>query len=80
MIPLIIVSALIPGAILAAVALEPHMETWATRKRLYGAHRAAGSPPEHCSGTSHAHTPETQPHTPACPTSKTFTASGKLEP
>lgn len=50
MIPLIITALLIPGAICAAVALEPHMETWATRKALYGAHRAAHTPPEQCSG------------------------------
>ncbi|MCD1287316.1 MULTISPECIES: hypothetical protein [unclassified Brevibacterium] len=50
MIPLIITALLIPGAICAAVALEPHMEAWATRKALYEAHKASHAPPEHRSG------------------------------
>lgn len=52
MIPLTIASLLIPGAICAAVALEPHMEAWATRKALTEAHRASGAPPEQCSGNA----------------------------
>lgn len=41
MIPLIITAALIPAAVVAAIILEPHMESWATRKRLSEAHRNA---------------------------------------
>lgn len=56
MIPLIITAALVPAAVLAAIALEPHIESWATRKRLHEAHRAAG-------GTSNTDKPGTEPHT-----------------
>lgn len=54
MIPLVITAALIPAAVWAAVALEPHMESWVTRKRLSEAHRAFG-------GTSNTDNPGTEP-------------------
>lgn len=55
MIPLIIAAALVPGAVWAAVALEPHMESWFTRRRLEEAHRASD-------GTSNTDNPGTEPH------------------
>lgn len=55
MIPLIITTALIPAAVVAALALEPHMESWVTRKRLEQARRASG-------GTSNTDNPGTEPH------------------
>lgn len=53
MIPLIITTVLVPAAVWAAIILEPHMESWFTRKRLSEAHRAATSP-----NVDH----ETEPH------------------
>lgn len=52
---LIVTVALIPVAVVAAIILEPHVESWATRKRLSEAHRASG-------GTSSTSNPETEPH------------------
>lgn len=54
MIALIITAALVPAAVVAAIALESHVESWATRKRLERAHRAAG-------GTSNTDKPGTEP-------------------
>lgn len=56
MIPLIVTAALIPAAVVAALALEPHVESWVTRKRLEQAHRASGR-------TSNTDNPGTEPHT-----------------
>lgn len=58
MIVLVITVALVPVAVVAAIILEPHVESWATRKRLSEAHRASG-------GTSNTDNPGpnlTQPH------------------
>lgn len=55
MIPFIITAALVPAAVWAAVILEPHMESCATRKRLSEAHRVATSPNVEA---------ETEPHQP----------------
>lgn len=55
MIPLIITAALVPVAVCAAIILEPHMESWVTRKRLSEAHRASD-------GTSNTDNPGTEPH------------------
>lgn len=41
MIVLIVTVALIPVAVVAAIILEPHVESWATRKALSEAHRNA---------------------------------------
>lgn len=57
MIVLIVTAALVPAAVVAAIVLEPHVESWATRKRLSEAHRASG-------GTSNTDKPGTEPHTP----------------
>lgn len=55
MIVLIVTAALVPAAVWAAIILEPHVESWATRKRLSEAYRASG-------GTSSTSNPETEPH------------------
>lgn len=41
MIPLVIVAAIISAAVWAAITLEPHMESQATRKRLQRVYRAS---------------------------------------
>lgn len=69
MIPLIIAAGLIPAAVWAAVALEPHIESRATRKRLQRAHRAATSP-----NVDH----ETEPHQLRVETSKSPVSGRKL--
>lgn len=56
MIVLIVTAALIPVAVVGAIALEPHMESWATRKRLSESHRASG-------GTSNTDNPSSEPQT-----------------
>lgn len=55
MIALIVTAALIPVAVVAAIILEPHVESWATRKRLSEAHRDSG-------GTSNTSNPKPEPH------------------
>lgn len=55
MIVLIIAAALVPVAFVAAIILEPHVESWATRKRLSEVHRAS-------SGTSNTDNPKPEPH------------------
>lgn len=39
----LIVTALIPAAVVAAIILEPQVESWVTRKRLIESHRALGA-------------------------------------
>lgn len=56
MIPLIIAAVLVPAAVVAAIILEPHMESWATNKRLSEAHRDSD-------GTSNTDNPSSEPHT-----------------
>lgn len=70
MIALIITAVLVPAAVLAAIILEPHMESWATRKRLQRSHRAETSPTV---GT------ETEPHQPRVQTSKSPVNGKKIE-
>lgn len=85
MIPLIITAALIPAAVWAAIALEPHMESWATNKRLTEAHRASdGTSNTDNPGTEpHATSPnvgaETEPHQPRVPASKSPVNGKKIE-
>lgn len=53
---LVLAAALIPVAVVAAIILEPHLESWATRKQLSQAHSASGR-------TSHTDNPSSEPHT-----------------
>lgn len=84
MIPLIITAALIPTAILAAIVLEPHVESWATRKRLSEAHRAEGgtSNTDNAGLEPHTTSPnveaETEPHQPRVRTEKSPVSERKL--
>ena len=66
---LIITAALIPGAVVAAIILEPHVESWATRKRLERAHSASTSPNVGA---------ETEPHQPRVETGKSPVSGKKL--
>lgn len=69
MIPLIITATIVPVAVCAAIILEPHMESWFTRRRLEEAHRA---------GTSPNVGAETEPHQPRVRTGKSPVSGRKL--
>lgn len=84
MIPLIITAALVPAAVLAAIALEPHVESWATRKALSEAHRESdgtsntGNPGTEPQTTSPNVEAETEPHQPRVRTGKSPVGGRKL--
>lgn len=84
MIPLIITATLIPAAVVAAIVLEPHMESWATRKRLSEAHRASGrtsntdNPGTEPQATSPNVDHETEPHQPRVGAGKNPVSKEKL--
>ncbi|SMX91251.1 hypothetical protein BSP239C_02262 [Brevibacterium sp. 239c] len=86
MIPLIITATIIPAAVWAAVALEPHVESWATRRWLEEAHRASGgtSNTDNPKPEPHATSPnvgaETEPHQPRVRTGKSPEGEDKLRP
>ena len=86
MIVLIVTAGLVPAAVVAAIVLEPHVESWATRKRLSEAHRdSSGTSDTDDPGTEpHATSPnvgvEIAPHGPRVETSKSLVDRRKLRP
>lgn len=84
MIVLIVAAALIPAAVVAAIILEPHMESWATRKRLSEAHRASGRTSNTDNAGTEPHTTSptrrsvNEPHQPRVPASKSPVSKEKL--
>lgn len=84
MIVLIITAALIPTAVVAAIVLEPHMESWFTRRRLERAHRASGgtsdtdNPGSEPQTTSPNVEAETEPHQPRVRTGKSPVSKERL--
>lgn len=84
MIVLIVTAALVPAAVVAAIIFEPHVESWATRKRLSEAHRVSGRTSNTDDPSSEPHTTspnveaETEPHQPRVKAGKSPVSKEKL--